>query len=209
MKEVDTGSEKVKKICDVLRRDTLEPAKQEAEAITTRAKAEAAQIIQKAQSEAEKIKTQANLEIEKERKIFTTSLQQASKQMLEALKNEIEASLFDVELSKLLNRPLGQKNIVVDLVKAVVIALEKDGIDADLDVFVPSSVSKQEINEVLLHQIGERLRSTSVLIGSMEGGVELKLKKENITIDITDEALREWVSRYVRPDFRKVLFGAN
>jgi V/A-type H+-transporting ATPase subunit E len=209
LKEVDTGSEKVKKICDVLRRDTLEPAKQEAEAITTRAKAEAAQIIQKAQSEAEKIKTQANLEIEKERKIFTTSLQQASKQMLEALKNEIEASLFDVELSKLLNRPLGQKNIVVDLVKAVVIALEKDGIDADLDVFVPSSVSKQEINEVLLHQIGERLRSTSVLIGSMEGGVELKLKKENITIDITDEALREWVSRYVRPDFRKVLFGAN
>lgn len=206
---MDTGREKVKKICDVLRRDTIEPAKQEAAHIAEQAKYEADKIVRDAKAEAEKIKAEARQEVEKERKIFMTSLQQATKQTIEALKNEIETALFAPELADWLNRPLSQKNAVIDLIKAVVNALEKDGIDADLDLFVPKSVSAQEINEVLLQQIGQKLRGKAVSLGSIEGGVALKLNKENITIDITDQALREWVSRYVRQDFRKVLFGVQ
>jgi hypothetical protein len=43
----------------------------------------------------------------------------------------------------------------------------------------------------------------------MQGGIAVKLVKENITIDITDQALEEWVSKYVRQDFRKILFGVK
>lgn len=209
MKEVDTGREKVQKICDVLRRDTIEPAKQEAARILEEARSEAAEIIQSAKAEADKIKMLAKQEVEKERKIFMTSLQQATKQTLEALKNEIETTLFEPELAQWLNRPLGQKNVVTDLIKAVIVAVEKDGIDADLSVFVPKTISAQEINEALMAQIGEKLQGTTIAVGPIEGGVKLKLNKENITIDITDLALRDWVSRYVRQEFRKVLFGVQ
>ena len=45
MKGIDAGKDKVKKICDVLRKETLEPARKEAEEIIQQAEAKAAEIL--------------------------------------------------------------------------------------------------------------------------------------------------------------------
>lgn len=209
MKEIDTGREKVKKICDVLRRETLEPAKEEADEIMHQAKIQAAEIVKYAKEEAEKSKAAALEEIEKQRIVFTTSLHQAGKQALEALKNEIEKKLFNPALSQMFDRPLANSKVVLDLVEAVVVALKKEGTDTNLDICIPSAVSVEDINTQLVQYIGENLKSCAVSLGSMQGGITVKLAQENITIDITDQALKEWVSRYVRQDFRKILFGVK
>jgi V/A-type H+/Na+-transporting ATPase subunit E len=209
LKEVDTGKEKVKKICDVLRRETLEPAKLEAEEIIRQAKLQATEIVNSAKAEAEKNKAAALEEIEKQKTVFTTSLHQAGKQSLEALKNEIETKLFNPALFQMFNRPLTEEKVILDLIEAVVEALKRDGIDANLDVYIPSKVSAKEINSQLIQRIGEELKSSTLSLGPIEGGITVKLSKENITIDITDQALKEWVSRYVRQDFRELLFGVS
>lgn len=209
MKEIDTGREKVKKICDVLRRETLEPAKQEADEIIHQAKIQAAEIVKSAKEEAEKSKAEAVQEIERQKVVFMTSLNQAGKQALEALKNEIEQKLFNPALSQMFDGPLTNTKVVLDLVEAVVVALKKEGTDTDLDICIPSAVSVKDINTQLLQYIGENLKSCTVTVGSMQGGITVRLGKENITIDITDQALKEWVSTYVRQDFRKILFGVK
>ncbi len=208
MKELDTGREKVKKICDVLRKDTLEPAKREADEIVKQAKLQADLILKEAKEKAEKNLSDAQKEIERKHTVFTASLHQAGKQTLEALKNEIENKLFSPALAQLLNRPLSDDKVVFDLISAVVEALKKEGVDADLNIFVPRAVSAADINDRLLRIAGENLRS-SVSSGDIEGGVSVRLVKENITIDITDEALKDWMSKYVRQDFRKILFGVQ
>ncbi len=203
---MDTGREKVKKICDVLRRETLEPAKQEADEIIRLAKLQAAEIVKSAKADAEKSNVEALKEIERQRVVFTTSLHQAGKQAIEALKNEIESKLFNPALSQMFDRSLAETKVVLDLVEAVVVALKKDGIDANLDICIPPAVSVKDINSQLIQHVGENLKSCTVSLGTMQGGITVRLGKENITIDITDQALKEWVSKYVRQDFRKILF---
>lgn len=209
MKGIDTGKEKVKQICDVLRRETLEPAKKNAEQIVHDAEAEAAQILHDARVEAEKIKADAFEEMKKEKNVFQASLNQACKQSLESLKDSIEQKLFDDELALTLKKPLQEPKIIADLIQAVIAALQKEGMDADLDVIIPREISAKAINELLLKQIVDKLKNQSVSIGSIQGGIEVKIQKENLTIDVTDEALKEMVSKYIRKDFREILFRAN
>ena len=206
MKGIDTGKDKVKKICDVLKRETLEPAKKEAEEIVHAAQLKAEEIIRDAKKEAEKTFQEARKEIEKERNVFQSSLNQACKQALEVLKQDIESKLFNPELSKILHQPLQEPQIIADLLKAVIGAIEKEGTDVDLSAFIPQAVSAETINRLLTQNILQRLKGGSVQVASLKGGIAVKMDKENITIDVTEEALKELVSTYIRKDFRETLF---
>ncbi len=206
MKGIDTGKDKVKKICDVLKRETLEPAKKEAEEIVEAAAVKAEAIIREAKKDAEKTLQDARKEIEKERNVFQSSLNQACKQALEVLKQDIESKLFNPELSKMLHQPLVEPGVLADLIKAVVGAIEKEGTNADLSAFIPQTVTAETVNRLLTKNILEKLKGQSVQVGPLKGGIAVKMDKENITIDVSEEALKELVSNYIRKDFRETLF---
>ena len=209
LKGIDTGKEKVKQICDILRRETLEPAKKNAEQIVQAAEAEATRILHDAKIEAEKIKANAFEEMKKEKSVFQASLNQACKQSLESLKDSIENKLFDEELSSVIKNSIQEPKVIADLIQAVISALQKEGIDADLDVIIPRTIPAKAVNELLIGQMLEKLKNQSVSLGGIQGGIEVKIQKENLTIDVTDVALKEMVSKYIRKDFRSILFGIN
>jgi V/A-type H+-transporting ATPase subunit E len=206
LKGIDTGKDKVKKICDVLKKETLEPAQKEAEEIVKKAKEEAEQILVQARLEQEKIRSESKKEIEKERNVFQSSLHQACKQALETLKQDIEDRLFPSELSDLLKQPMEKPELIVELISAVAKAIEKEGIDADLDVIIPKSVPASAINCLLTQNILQKLKGNSVSVGSIQGGIAVKIEKDHITLDVTDEAVKELVSSYIRKDFRETFF---
>jgi V/A-type H+-transporting ATPase subunit E len=208
MKGLETGKDKVKKICDVLRRETLEPAQGEAEEIIRMAKEQAEEIIASARREITKMNDEARQEIERQKNIFQSSINQACKQAIAALKQSIEGKLFNQELGKLITQHTQDPKVLSQLVSAVVKAIEKEGIDADLSVYVPAAVPARSVNALLSHEILEKLKEKSVLVGPLTGGIEVKLHKENITVDISDAALKELVSNYIRKDFREMIFGA-
>jgi V/A-type H+-transporting ATPase subunit E len=208
MKGLETGKEKVKKICDVLRHETIEPAKQEAKEIVDNAKREAEEIVHAAKREAKKILHDAQTEVQKKEMVFQASLKQASRQAVETLKTDIENKLFHPGLTRLLTQPLKDPNIIAKLIETVITALQKDGIDANLSVYIPASIPARAINELLVQKILEKLKEKSVLIGGFNGGIEVKLHKENITIEISENSLREVLSQFIRKDFRELFFGS-
>ena len=208
MKGIETGKDKVKKICDILRRETLEPAKNEAEEIIRSAKERAEEIIAAAHKEAEKINVEAGQEIERQRNVFQSSLGQACKQAMQALKQSIEEKLFNQELGRLISKHTQDPKVLAQLIAAVVKGIEKEGIEAVLSVYVPAAVPARSVNTLLAHEIVEKLKEKSVLVGSLTGGIEVKLHKENITVDISDAALKELVANYIRKDFRELIFGS-
>lgn len=207
MKGTESGRDKVKKICDVLRRETLEPAEVEAEQIIRSAKEKADQIIATAHKEAENLQLEARQEIERQKNVFQSSLDQACKQAVDALKQSIEEKLFNQELARLMTKHTQDPKILAQLVSTVVRGIEKEGIETDLSVYIPASVPARSVNRLLAHEIIEKLKEKSVLIGPLTGGIEVKLRKENITIEISDTALKELVANYIRKDFRELIFG--
>lgn len=208
MKGLETGRDKVKKICEALRKETLEPAKDEAEQILERARLESEKMIGEAVLAIEKMNGNAKSEIERERNIFQASLSQACKQALESLKQNIEEKLFNQELSKLLTQYTQDPAVLAGLINAVVKALEKEGTDADLSAYIPASVPARSVNVLLAKEVLEKLKEKSVLVSPLAGGIEVKVHRGNLTIDISASALKELVANYIRKDFREVLFSA-
>lgn len=207
MKNLETGKDKVKKICEVLRKETLEPARIEAEEVVSIAKKQAEEIFLDAKNKAEKMVEEARLEIEKQRGIFQASLAQACRQALEVLKEKVEKKLFNPELKKLIAQSTREPKILSQLITTVIKAIEKEGIEADLSVYIPSVIPPEEINRLLALSIIDRLKEKGVLLSPNSGGIEVKIVQENITVDLSEGALEEIVAGYIRKDFRKLVFG--
>lgn len=209
MKGIESGKDKVKKICDILRRETMEPAEAEAGQILRAAKEQAEQIISAAQKEAENIQLEARQDIERQKNVFQSSLNQACKQALDALKQSIEEKLFNQELGRMLTKHTQDPQVLANLIAAVVKAIDKGGLEADLSAYIPAAVPARAVNALLAKEVIEKLREKSVLVGPLTGGIEVKMHKDNITLDITDRALKELLASYIRKDFRELVFNAG
>ena len=98
-------------------------------------------------------------------------------------------------------------HVLAELISAIVKGIEKEGLDANLEVLIPSTVSAKVVNQTLVKGIAEKLKEKSVKIGEFEGGAEVKIVDQNITIDMTDDALKALVASFVRDDFRSAFFG--
>ncbi len=206
MKGLEAGKDKVKKICEVLRKETIEPAKQQAEEIVDSARRQADEVLAGAEDQAEKMIAEARAEIERQRTVFQASLTQACRQTIEALKEKIIEKLFNPQLAQLISKPLQDPKVIAQLITAVVEAIKKDGLEADLSAYISSSVSSSEVAALLARGILEHLKEKSLLLSPIGGGVEVKILRDNITIDLSDATLRELVANYIRKDFRELLF---
>lgn len=207
MKRLESGKDKVKNICDVLKRETLEPAQKKAEELVDAAKRRADEIVADAHSEAKKMVEDALIEIEKQKAVFQASLTHACRQTIDALKEKIEKKLFEPALSQLIAKPLHDPKLLAEMIKAVVHAVEKEGMKCDLSAAIASAVPVKAVNDLLASDILQRLKEKGVLLSSIGGGIEVKLVQENVTIDLSDKTLQELVAMYIRKDFRNTLFS--
>lgn len=209
MKELESGKDRVKAICDVLRKETLEPAQRQADHIIEEAKEEAARILTEAEAQGNRILKEAHQEIERLRSAAESSLRQAGRQTIEGLKYAIEEKLLQPNLSLLLDKPLQDPKVLAKIIEAVMEALHKEGIDGDLSAYISSAVAPRAVNELIAQSILQRLKEKSVLISGAGGGVSVKIHNRNIVIDISDAAIREILMQFIRKDFRELFFGSN
>ncbi|HRD55413.1 MAG TPA: V-type ATP synthase subunit E [Parachlamydiaceae bacterium] len=209
MRTLDDGQDKMQKICDELRKSILEPAKKEALQIEQEAKNRAEEIIRQAKKEAADLIKSARKEIEQEQNVFQSSLSQGIKQGLEALRQDIEDKLFNEQLEEVVKKSSQNKEAIIKLIDCIVRAIEKEGLSADISAIVPKEISEREINSLLVKEILEKLKDHSVSVGSFDGGVQVKLNDKNLTIDVTDHAIKELLASYIRKDFRKLVFASG
>lgn len=206
-KTLEKGEEKIQKICDALRKETLEPAQQEAEEVISEAKARGEQIIAEARQEAEKILAHARENIEQERNVFHSSLDQASKQSVEELRQTIEGKLFNSELVHLVSKQTQDPKVIGKLIDAIVGAIQKEGLQTEISAVIPETVKPEEVNNVLADGVLKKLKEGGVKVGGFAGGAQVKLHDQRMTIDITEQSLIDLLSKYLRKDFRELIFG--
>jgi V/A-type H+/Na+-transporting ATPase subunit E len=200
------GKDKIQKICDSIRKETLEPVRQEAREIIEHAHLQAADIVKQAKLDAEHSRKKALQEIEEKQKTFQSSLQLSCRQGIESLKQKIERELFNPELADLIARETKHPTVIVQIVESFMRSLEEKGIEEDFEVMIPKEVSPRQINALLAQKILDRLKNQSVEMGDFHGGVQIRMKDRQITIDISDTAIRELLAAYIRRDFRDLIF---
>lgn len=206
MEATETGKDKVRKICEILRKETLEPALDEAQVIIKEAKEKSNQIIEEAKSKAAKIISHAEGDIEKRETLFKASLNQAARQAVESLKEEIENKVLHHNLAKMLAHTTTKPQILADMIRAVVKGIEEEGLSTEISAIIPSAVEPRAVNELLGQDVLAKLKEKSVIVGPQKGGAELKLHDNRITIDLTDAAVMELLTRYLRKDFHQFFF---
>lgn len=207
MKGLDSGKDKIQKICDALRKEALEPAQQEAREIVENAHLQSDEILKEAKALSEKMIREAIKEIEEKKKLCQSSLHFSCRQAVEHLKQKIEEQLFDKNLQSLIAKEMGDPKIIAHLINSLVTSMQAQGIEDQFVAKIPKDISPQSINALLVSQVLHHLEKESVEVGDFAGGAQIRLKGKEMTIDVSDEVIREWVAQYIRSDFRKLLFN--
>lgn len=206
MQNLESTEEKVQAICHRIKEEALEPAKKQAAEIILEAKKEKEKLIAEAQEQANQIIEESRRAQEKQKQVFESSLVQAARQAISVLQEKIEKSLFDSNVNQLIDEYLSQDQVVGQLLAAIIHAVEKQGLDVNLNVEVPKSINKKELLSVILARCEAQLKEGDIALNEIQGGCLVTLRNKNITLDMSDLAIKELLSTYLRKDFRHYLF---
>lgn len=207
MKGLETGKDKIQKICDSLRKETLEPAKQEAREIVENAHMQASEIVAEAKAKAATMLQESEKEMEEKKRVFHASLNLACRQGIEQLKQKIEKDLFNQELASLVIKETSEPKVIANLLNSFMKSMEEKGIEEDFVALIPKGISPRSINELLAVRVLERLQNKTVVASDIGGGLQIQLKERQITIDISDAVVRELIAQYIRRDLRDLVFN--
>ncbi|MCI5051864.1 MAG: V-type ATP synthase subunit E [Simkaniaceae bacterium] len=200
----DTGKQKVQQICDQLRKETLDPAKEEAKSIVADAKAEAGRIIEEAKKQAEKQFQEAKARIEKEKEVAQSSMLLSGKQALSSLRSQIEGELFAQDLNEKIEKHMSNDAVVANAINAVIESIQKDGLSSNLEVAVGKSVSREALLAKIASDVKEKLSESPF----HAGGAVVKLVDKRMSIDLSDDALKQLLSSFLADSMHKFIFEA-
>lgn len=207
MKAFDTGNDKVRKLCEVLQKDTLDPAREEALQIVERAHEEAQRIIDEANTHAKELIEEAKERINQEKQVFETSVALSAKQAISSLQQDIEGILLEKGFSSLVKKALSSEIATGKLLEVLVQSVKEAGIEGSLLAVLPAHVKKDEVCAVMAQEAIEAIQNMTVE-PTLRGGVQLKIVDQNLVLDFSDQVVKELLSTYVREDFREKIFNA-
>lgn len=206
---MEQEKEKLQKICAILRQEAIEPAQKEAEQWLAEAKKEAEEIIARAEKEAQKIVECAKQSAEKEKKMAEASLRHAVEQSVEWLRQTISSHLFNRAATEELSPLQCDPSAISRLIDAGIQAIENGGVTADIKAYLPRQISVEEVSKLLASRTLESLKKGKEIIpSSFSGGIKLCLVDKKITLDISEEALKELLFNYAHTSYRNFFFSA-
>ena len=204
---MEPGKDKVKKICDAIRKETLDPALEEARGVVEEGKRRADEILEEARAEAERIRLEARREMQREKEIFEVGLRHACKLTLEELKQKVEKHFFHKDLSELVQKEMGDTKIIAQLLNAVVKAVETEGMEVNMEAYVAKTVDPKAIAKLLAKEVIDKLKGKEPKESQIQGGVVVRVPDQRLSIDVSDVVLKALVAGFIRKDFRALVFA--
>ncbi|MDF2549631.1 MAG: ntpE [Chlamydiales bacterium] len=207
MKTLEKGSDKIQKICDKIKNDTLQPAINEAASIVEKARQEAFLIVEEGKKQALLLEQKAKALMEKERAMCHASLQQAAKQAIEALRQDISKALFNQAFDEQIAKVAKDPKIIARLIEVIIQAVDREGLGAQFQVILPKQIPAKEVSCHLSRELVKKLSEEDISHGPFIAGAQVKVKEGNFTVDVSEEALKELFTGYLSKDFRHFMFG--
>ncbi len=178
----------IKDLVSSIKKDGIEAANKEAEAIIAEARKQAASILTDAKAEAEKIKENAQKDVEVYKNSARLSAEQAKRDATLAFKNEVEN-----EFQKLLNAKVGEALDDKALPSLITAALNGED---------PSkyAVEVREISDALKSGLADKIREGLEIRPSraVKTGFRLAAKDGSGFFDCSDEEITQMLTPFLR-----------
>ncbi|MDP3732416.1 MAG: hypothetical protein Q8R31_05280 [Candidatus Omnitrophota bacterium] len=199
-------AEEIKSLIEKIQQDGIKAAGEKAKVIEGEARKEASQILQNARLEAERLFSDAKDNLAKMEEKQKALLAQAGRDLLLALKKEINAILERLILQDVQATlpPEAMANILGQLIKEhgkdgkeeIIVTLKK----ADLD----------KLEEYFLSKLKEEVKKGIVLRPSEEirGGFIISFDNAKSYFDFSAQALSEYIGTYLKPKLAELLKNA-
>ncbi len=153
MEGTETGKDKVKKICEVLRQDTLEPAMKEAKSTLEKAQKNGEQIIEEAKAKETKMIAEDAKDSEQKYQAFKACLNQDDRQSLYWINKEYEERVLNEDLSEMITKSTATAKALAEMIKAVIEADEDVDIETDQKKNNANIIETLTVNDVISKDI--------------------------------------------------------
>jgi V/A-type H+-transporting ATPase subunit E len=214
----------VQELISRLRDEGVQAGSKEAERLLAQARRDAAEILQQARNEAARLRDSTHVEIEKERESATHALKLASRDTVLELRATVSRH-FEQHVKRLVS----QVSVDEELVKSMILVLAGHAAtdfvrDRDAEILVAhlmfgageddeaaSAHAEERAHKLVLGITGNMLREGVELIPDTDisGGARIRVKGEEVEIDLSDEAVTELLMKHLLPRFQLILSGAQ
>lgn len=204
---LESAKSQVDRICKDILNETLDPAKKKAEEIKAAANREAEAIIEKAQSSARDLIIKAENTIKEKESAYRASIDIATKNALESLRQRLLTQFFREDLRDQLNQSLNKGDVLARIIDAVVEGTRKDGIDADLKVYLSKFLSAEDVRKFLTSDVLAKLDGELLKNDQLADGIRIVFDKGSFALDFTSESLTRLVEKFAFDDLKDLLFN--
>lgn len=198
----------VEELIDRLKTDGVSKGKHEAEAIVADAKRQALGIVDAARQEADQIVTDAKEEAERIRQTSQQALQLAGRDALIKLRESFQLQ-FENRLRKLVGTTLSDPGVLRQLILEVAGKVRPTGAAESMELLVSrESVPAGDPLASYAAGLTADMLAAGVTFGvgdDFEHGVRVRMVDQDLDVDLSDEALANFLGRFLIPRFRELM----
>lgn len=196
-------AEELQSLLNKINQDGIKKAEGERAKIVAEAEAKAHEIIARAKQEAAAIEKNAAVEAENLKKRAESAIQQASRDVLLALKSELERRM-NVVLTANINEALTPE-LMASIVKELSTAFAQNA-DAQVTVLA-SAKDAVSLADAVKKSLAESFKQQPQIFPDKElkGGFKVNFSGSDVYYDFSDTAIRELVADYIGPKLAKLL----
>lgn len=202
----DKISSGVQQLIDRLHNDGVDSGKQEGQRLIEDASRKAAQVFADARKESETLLSKAHAEIEREKDAARAALRIAARDTALKMRSEI-AARFESQIRRLVTEELQDREFLRRLILAIA---GKSMSEVPPDQAVEILVSEKAGGDQMVREIAAEMLREGVEIrpaGDDRPGIRVRLKGEDVEVDMTDEVISEALVRHLLPRFRYIAQG--
>ncbi len=198
----------LQELIDQIKKDGVEAAETQAEAILTAAKEEAEKIISDAKAEAEKLVLTAKADNERTVKSGEDAIRQAGRNLLisfrESVAKEVKAIVAENVFSAYSGEDL--KQIIVNAVSDLTSKPDAEDITVILN-----SEDLKKLEEAVLQSLKEKMQKGITLKANdnFDGGFRIAVNESGAYYDYSQEAVTDMLSNYLSPRIAALLKEAE
>jgi len=196
----------VEDLIDRLKTDGVSKGKQEAEALIADAKRQSLAILDSAQAEAGQIIAAAKAEAQRQQQAGNQALQLAGRDTLLKLRESFQLQ-FEKRLRKLIGKSLEDPQVLREMILEVA-GKARPQTEEVADVLVPAGAAGDDRLTAYVAGLTAEMLREGVTFGvgaDVAAGVRVRLVEQDVEIDLSDEALAAFLSRFLVPRFRQVM----
>ncbi len=197
----------VQELITRLKGDGVRAGQDEAQRMIKDAQEKAVNIIAQAHTEAEELLRSTRVEVEAEKSAANESLKTAIRDTELMLESRLKASFSD-HVKHLVSSELKDKKFLKELVLKIA-GSSCSGIPDEKELEL--LVAKEQLDPLVLGISGTVLRKGIEIkpSGTDNAGILIRMKGEDIEIDLSDNALSEILLKYLLPRYRAILRGVE